>query len=135
MLGYFACWVILHAFLSSAAFFQTQLFLSILSGIPSECQIVWIQVRPNILSGLIWVQSVCKSYQQTTLVGKIISGILSECQIVSIQVRLHILSGLIWVQTVCKSYQQTTLVGKKLTLILFCLFDLILYVPSTIFQL
>ena len=61
-----AYWVILHAFLSSADFFQNQRFLKILSGIPSECQTIWI----NILSGVIWVQTVCKHYQQTTLVGK-----------------------------------------------------------------
>ena len=35
-----------------------------------ECQIVWIQIRPDILLGLIWVQTVCKSYQQTTLGDK-----------------------------------------------------------------
>ena len=29
----------------------------------------WIQIRPNVLSVLIWVQTVCKGYQQTTLVG------------------------------------------------------------------
>ena len=34
--------------------------------IPSECQTVWIQIRPDILSGLIWVLTVFKSYQQTT---------------------------------------------------------------------
>ena len=39
------------------------------SGITSECQTVWIQIRSNILSGLIWVQTVCKVYQQTTQVG------------------------------------------------------------------
>ena len=33
----------------------------------SECQTVWIQIRPDILLGLIWVQSACKSYQQMTL--------------------------------------------------------------------
>ena len=54
----------LRSFLSSADFFQNQLFRKILSGIPSECQAVWIQIRPDILSGLIWVQTVCKSYQQ-----------------------------------------------------------------------
>ena len=27
----------------------------------------WIQIRPDNLSGLIWVQTVCKSYQQITL--------------------------------------------------------------------
>ena len=53
-------------FLSSADFFQNRLFRIVLSGIPSECQIVWIQIRPDILSGLIWVQTVYKSYQQTT---------------------------------------------------------------------
>ena len=51
-------------------FFQNQLFQKFLSGIPSECQTVWIQIRPNILSGLIFVQTVCKIYQQRTLVGK-----------------------------------------------------------------
>ena len=29
-----------------------------------------IQIRPDILSGLIWIQTVCKGYQQMTLVGK-----------------------------------------------------------------
>ena len=28
------------------------------SGISSECQLVWIQIRPDIMSGLIWVQTV-----------------------------------------------------------------------------
>ena len=51
-------------------FFQNQLFRKILSEIPFLCQTVWIQIRPDILSGLIWVQTVCKSYQQTTLVDK-----------------------------------------------------------------
>ena len=59
--GKFSC------FLSSADFFENQLFQKFLSGIPPECQIVWIQIRPNILSGLILVQTVCKSYQQTAL--------------------------------------------------------------------
>ena len=48
----------------------TQVLKKNLSGIPSECQTVWCQIRPNILSGLIWVQTVCKNYQQMTLVGK-----------------------------------------------------------------
>ena len=63
-------WVILHAFLSSADFFQNQLFQKILSGIPSECQTVWIPIRPDVLSGSIWVKTVCKGNQQTTLAGK-----------------------------------------------------------------
>ena len=56
-------------FLSSADFFQNQLFQKLLSGKPSKCQTVWIQIRPDILSGLIWVQTVCKGYQQAALVG------------------------------------------------------------------
>ena len=32
----------------------------------SKC---WIQIRPNILLGLIWVQTVCKDYQQMTKVA------------------------------------------------------------------
>ena len=51
-------------------FFQNQLFRKILSGIPSECQLVWIQISPDILSGLICVQTDCKEFQQTTLAGK-----------------------------------------------------------------
>ena len=49
--------------------FQNQIFRKILSGIPSRCQTDWIQIRPDILSGLIWVQSVSKGYQQMALVG------------------------------------------------------------------
>ena len=51
-------------------FFQNQLFRKLLSGIPSECQTDWIQIRSDVLSDLIWVQAVCKGYQQTTLGGK-----------------------------------------------------------------
>ena len=34
----------------------------------SECQTVWIQIRTDSLSGLIWVQTVCIGFQQTTVV-------------------------------------------------------------------
>ena len=27
---------------------------------------VWVQIKPDVLSGLIWVQTVYKGYQQTT---------------------------------------------------------------------
>ena len=37
--------------------------------VPSGCQTVWIQIRPDILSGLIWVQTVCKGHQQTPKVA------------------------------------------------------------------
>ena len=80
----FAYWVILQASLSSVDFYFKQAFLSSvdffifflnklfqtnLSGIPSECQTVWIKIRPDILPGLTWVQTVCKGYQQTTKVA------------------------------------------------------------------
>ena len=55
---------VFHKFLMSADFFQIQLFQKILSEISTWCQTVWIQIRPDILSGLIWVQIVCKGYQQ-----------------------------------------------------------------------
>ena len=63
-------WEIVHAFLSSADFFSKSTFQKIISGIPSECQTDWIQMGPGILSSLIWIQSVCKGYEQTTLVDK-----------------------------------------------------------------
>ena len=49
-----------------------------LSGIPSERQLLWIQVRPDILSGLIWVQTVSKDYQQGTLAGKVLICFLCD---------------------------------------------------------
>ena len=35
----------------------------------SGCQMVWIQIRTNILSVLMWVQTVCKGYQQMSSVA------------------------------------------------------------------
>ena len=40
-LGFFFCRLLI--------FFQNQLFQKFLSGIPSECQTDWIQIRPDIL--------------------------------------------------------------------------------------
>ena len=72
--------VIFHAFMLSADFFQINFSFKILSGIPSECQIVLIQIRPDILLGLIWVQTVCKCYQQMTLVaGKELINLYFVC--------------------------------------------------------
>ena len=44
---------ILHAFLSSADFLRSQLFQQIISGIPSKGQTVWIQIRPEMLQGML----------------------------------------------------------------------------------
>ena len=52
--------------LSSTHFFSKLTFSKILSETLLECQMVWIQIRTVILSVLIWVQNVCKGYQQTT---------------------------------------------------------------------
>ena len=51
-------------------FFKVNVFKKNLSEILSECQTVWIQIRPDILSGLIWVQTICTVYQQTALTGE-----------------------------------------------------------------
>ena len=63
ILANFACFLIVCRFFSKSSFFQ-----KILSGIASRCQTVWIQIRPDIMSGLIWVQTVCKGYQQIYVV-------------------------------------------------------------------
>ena len=55
-------------------FFKINVFWKIISAIPSECQRVWTRIRPDIMSDLIWVQTVCKDYQQMTLVGKLFSN-------------------------------------------------------------
>ena len=48
------------------------------SGIPSDIQTAWIQIRANILSSLIWVQTVGKGYQQTTLVGRELNSSVTD---------------------------------------------------------
>ena len=64
-------------FLSSADFSQNKLFQKIILETLSECQTVWIQIRPDILSSLIWIQTICKDQQQTTkfyLLFRAVSG-------------------------------------------------------------
>ena len=51
-------------FLHTLSLCHILLFGCWIFSIPSECRTVWIQIRPNILSGLTWVQTVCKGYQQ-----------------------------------------------------------------------
>ena len=51
----------------------------ILSGIPSECQTFWIKIRPDVLLGLIWVQTVCKCYQHSTKVALV--GKRADCKV------------------------------------------------------
>ena len=54
-------------------FFKIKVFKKQKKGLPSECQTVWILIWPDILLDLIWVQTVCKRYQQRTLTGKELS--------------------------------------------------------------
>ena len=68
-LNSFAEWKNFHGFLLTADFFSKPTFSKIVSGIPPECQTDWIRIRPDILSGLIWVQFAKVTYGQTTLVG------------------------------------------------------------------
>ena len=64
-----AGYLYMFCFLSSVDFFKLSFFKKILSGIPLACQTVWIQIRPDVLSGLIWVQTVCRR-QKSPLAGK-----------------------------------------------------------------
>ena len=70
-------WIFQHCFYYSFTLYHCAIFSILNAGffllIPSGCQTVWIHIRPDILSGLIWVQSVCKGYQQmpkSLLTGK-----------------------------------------------------------------
>ena len=56
-------------------------FLNNISRIQPECQTVLIQIRPDVLSGMVWVQTICKGYQQATLVGKELKGCLNSLKI------------------------------------------------------
>ena len=49
-----ANWVIFHDFYHRWIFFEIHFFLENTSGILSECQTVWIQIKPDVLSGLFW---------------------------------------------------------------------------------
>ena len=63
-------------FLSSADFFKINFLKKNLSAITPECQTDWNQIRPDFLSGLILVQSVCKGYEQTAIVDKELTFVL-----------------------------------------------------------
>ena len=45
-------------------------FFKKISGLSSGCQTVWIQIRPDKMSGLIWVQTVCKDQRTTVTADK-----------------------------------------------------------------
>ena len=63
----FTLWEIFNAFLSNAIFFKINFFEKFFQKYhPSVKQ---IGSRSGVLLGLIWVQSVCKGYEQMTLVS------------------------------------------------------------------
>ena len=81
----FACCVIFMLIFRMTIFFQNHLFQNILSGILSECQTVWIQIRPDNMSGLSE-----SGYQRTALrcrteqnrtVSLLISGHIHDIEI------------------------------------------------------
>ena len=59
MLGNFSCFCC-----RLLTFFQNKLFQKVLSGILSECQMVWNKIRTDRMSVLILFQTVCKGYKQ-----------------------------------------------------------------------
>ena len=63
--------VIFMLLVLSAALIQNSFFLKIkiLSETLSECQMIRIPIRTDLLSVLIWFQTVCKGYQQATKVA------------------------------------------------------------------
>ena len=66
-------------FLSFADFFSKLTFSKKFFQVHYHCQKVWIQTRTNIFSVPIWVQTVCKGYQQTTKVATSKERIVQSC--------------------------------------------------------
>ena len=62
MLGNFQASVVVCYF-----FFSKSTFSEISFRNTFRVSTVWIQIKPDVLSGLIWTQTICKFYQQTTL--------------------------------------------------------------------
>ena len=67
--------ILLLLFLHSLIVCHILLFECWIFSIPSRCQTVWIQIRPDVFSGLIWIHSVCKGYQQMTKVATSWQGV------------------------------------------------------------
>ena len=65
-------WIFFGLFNGQLIFFKINFFEKNISGMPTECQTVWILIRPDILSGLICVQSVLQRLSADgTIVGKV----------------------------------------------------------------
>ena len=60
----------MKCFLSSADFFfKINFFENYFQEYHQSVKKAWTQIRPEVLSGLIWVKTVCKGYHQMTLVS------------------------------------------------------------------
>ena len=54
----FACWVIFQIMCCLLIYFKINAFKTLILGKPSECETVWIQIRPDVSSGLVWVHTI-----------------------------------------------------------------------------
>ena len=63
-------WIFKYCFYYSFTLYNCAIFYSLDAGFFQyhHFQTIWIQIRLNILFGPIWVQTVCKGYQQTAKV-------------------------------------------------------------------
>ena len=59
-------------------FFKINFFEKFFQEYHQNVKQFWILIRPDSLSGLIWVQIVCKSYQETILVGNQLKAELEQ---------------------------------------------------------
>ena len=70
-----SCRVIFQAFSSPVdlccCFSPLKVFQGCYGGIK---QVSWIQIRPDIISGLIWVQTFCNKFRRTTITKSLING-------------------------------------------------------------
>ena len=88
------------------------------NGIPSECQSVWMQIWPDILSSLIFSQSVHKSYQQRTLAGR-------ELRVVYFVKRFQIQANtFVWETVKCSVKQDTYISLDEALMRKMCEYDL-----------
>ena len=70
LFAYYTCFLLFFLFISKSFFFSENYFKNAITisekQFVNQCKTVWIQIRPDILFGLIWLQFVCKGYQQMT---------------------------------------------------------------------
>ena len=64
----YLCWVTFNDFLLIYFFSKLTFYFSV-PLIIIECQMVWFQIRADVFSVLIWVQTFCKCYQRMTKIA------------------------------------------------------------------